>query len=103
MSNANTGKTVRFTLGANTPLSAGERAQLVALKKRKIDTSDIPPSPVDAEWTRPGIPPCTENKQQISLRLDADVLAFFRNSGKRYQTRINNVLREYMRAHAPKG
>ncbi|MBS0193611.1 MAG: BrnA antitoxin family protein [Proteobacteria bacterium] len=102
MNNANTGKTVSFTLNQATPLSAEELAQLAALKHRKIDTSDIPSSPASAVWTRPGIPFLTENKRQISLRIDADVLAFFRESGKRYQTRINSVLREYMRAHAPK-
>jgi uncharacterized protein (DUF4415 family) len=64
----------------------------------EIDFSDVPPSPADAEWTRPGVPP-TENKQQVTLRLDADVLDYFRQSGRRYQTRINQVLRTYMQAH----
>jgi uncharacterized protein (DUF4415 family) len=40
-----------------------------------------------------------ENKQQITLRLDSDVLDFFRNTGARYQSRINAVLREYVKAH----
>src|ERR1035438_1647279 len=39
-----------------------------------------------------------ENKQQITLRLDADVIAFFRCTGRRYQSRINAALREYMSA-----
>ena len=39
------------------------------------------------------------NKEQITLRLDADVVQFFRATGKRYQSRINAALREYMRAH----
>jgi uncharacterized protein (DUF4415 family) len=39
-----------------------------------------------------------ENKQQIALRVDADVLAWFRKGGKGYQTRINAVLRSYMEA-----
>ncbi len=37
-------------------------------------------------------------KQAISVRLDADVLAFFRAQGRGYQTRINAVLRSYMEA-----
>jgi uncharacterized protein (DUF4415 family) len=102
MSNATTGKTVRFTLDPNTPLSAEEKAQLAALKNRPIDLSDIPESPSDAEWTRPGIPFSTENKQQVTLRLDADVLDYFRHTGTRYQTRINQVLRTYMQAHTDK-
>lgn len=35
-------------------------------------------------------------KRAISLRLDEDVLNWFRKSGRRYQTRINAVLRSYM-------
>ena len=36
-------------------------------------------------------------KQQVSLRLDADVLAWFRREGRGYQTRINRALRKVMR------
>jgi uncharacterized protein (DUF4415 family) len=35
-------------------------------------------------------------KQAISIRLDSDVVAFFRESGPRYQSRINAVLRSYV-------
>ena len=37
-------------------------------------------------------------KQQTSIRLDADVLAWFKAQGKGYQTRMNKVLREAMLA-----
>jgi uncharacterized protein (DUF4415 family) len=37
-------------------------------------------------------------KEQITLRLDADVLRHFRGTGKGYQSRINAVLRSYVRA-----
>ncbi len=37
-------------------------------------------------------------KQAISLRVDQDVLDWFRNSGPRYQSRMNGVLRSYMSA-----
>jgi len=37
-------------------------------------------------------------KTLISLRIDADIVAFFRNQGKGYQTRMNAVLRAYMNA-----
>ncbi len=36
-----------------------------------------------------------EPKEQITLRLDKDVLAWFRTRGKGYQTLINAVLRGY--------
>lgn len=41
-------------------------------------------------------------KQQISLRVDADVLARFRSHGKKYQTYMNAVLRQEMQAR-PRG
>lgn len=34
--------------------------------------------------------------QQVTLRLDADLLAWFRSLGGKYQTRINAALREYI-------
>lgn len=38
-------------------------------------------------------------KETITIRLDADVLAWFRQQARGYQTRINAVLRSYMQAH----
>ena len=37
-------------------------------------------------------------KQAVSVRIDADVLAFFKSEGRGYQTRMNAVLRAYMQA-----
>jgi len=39
-------------------------------------------------------------KEAISLRVDEDVLAWFRAQGPRYQTRMNAVLRAYMKGKA---
>lgn len=39
-------------------------------------------------------------KQAISLRVDEDVLSWFRESGPRYQSRMNAVLRSYMNARS---
>jgi uncharacterized protein (DUF4415 family) len=41
-------------------------------------------------------------KEIITLRLDADVLRWFRARGKGYQTQINLLLRAYMDAHSSK-
>jgi uncharacterized protein (DUF4415 family) len=35
-------------------------------------------------------------KQQITLRLDKDIIQWFKAQGARYQTRINDALREYV-------
>ena len=91
---------VRFSLDpANPPkLTSAQRKQLRALKDREIDYSDIP-SQRGVKWTRPGALVPVGNKKQITVRLDADVLEFFRKTGSRYQSRINAALREYMKAH----
>ncbi|MFV0301563.1 MAG: BrnA antitoxin family protein [Paracoccus sp. (in: a-proteobacteria)] len=39
-----------------------------------------------------------EAKKAVSLRIDPDVLDFFKSQGKGYQTRMNAVLRAYMEA-----
>jgi uncharacterized protein (DUF4415 family) len=64
----------------------------------EIDYSDIPRQTGAVQWTRPGALVPSENKQQVTLRLDADVLTFFKGMGKRYQSRINAALREYVQA-----
>ena len=49
------------------------------------------------DWSKATVvmPPA---KSAISLRLDTDVLAWFKAQGRGYQTRINAVLRGYMEA-----
>ena len=42
-------------------------------------------------------------KQWVSLRVDADVLAWFRGQGKKYQTRMNEVLRREMQTNCSAG
>ncbi len=42
---------------------------------------------------RPGRPPSAAPKQAVKLRLDRDVLAYFREQGPGWQTRINATLR----------
>ena len=95
---------VKFNLDLKNPpkLTAAQRKRLAAvaaLPDKDIDYSDIARSGKSVKWTRPGALVSTENKQQITLRLDAEVLDFFRNTGKRYQSRINAALREYVNLH----
>jgi uncharacterized protein (DUF4415 family) len=71
------------------------RKELAALEDRDIDTSDIPEI-TDAEWSRRKVGPIYRPiKKSISLRLDADVLAWFKSKGSGYQTAMNKVLREH--------
>jgi len=65
-----------------------------------IDTSDAPEvtdwsGAVRGKFYRPV-------KQLLSVRLDADVVAWFKASGDGYQTRMNAALREYVESHSPR-
>jgi uncharacterized protein (DUF4415 family) len=83
-----------------TPEQRAETDALAALPEAKINTRDIPEQ---RDWTgarrgalfRPV-------KQQITLRLDADLIDWFRRHPARdegYQTSINRALREYVAHH----
>ena len=63
----------------------------------EIDTSDIPP--LEPEFWENAVLQIPQKKQPVTIRLDADVLTWFKSQGKGYQTRINAVLRTYMEAH----
>jgi uncharacterized protein (DUF4415 family) len=52
---------------------------------------------LDLDWSQVEITR-TARKQPISIRLDEDVLAFFKSEGAGYQKRINAVLRSYVTA-----
>ncbi len=46
--------------------------------------------------------PAIEGKQPVKLRIDRDVLSFFKSQGKGYQTRMNAVLKYYVEAQKKK-
>ena len=84
-----------------TPEQRAELKSLATLRDEAIDTSDAPEL---FDWSgaerglfyRPV-------KQQLTLRLDADVVAWFKRhttSSEGYQTRINRALREYVQSQA---
>ena len=82
------------------PLTEQERAQLgavAAMPDDQIDYSDAPYLP-DAVWMK-AAEQLPHTKRQITLRIDADVLDFFKQDGARYQSRMNAVLRSYVEAH----
>ncbi|MGR4975021.1 BrnA antitoxin family protein [Pseudomonas sp. LARHCG127] len=69
--------------------------RLAKLDDADIDTSDIPE--LDEDFFRRAelrVPV----KQAVTIRLDADVVEWFKGQGAGYQTRINQLLRQYMQA-----
>jgi uncharacterized protein (DUF4415 family) len=74
--------------------------RLDSLKSKDIDLSDLPeiaPERFARAVVREGLT-SLRAKEQITLRLDSDVLTWFRSQGKGYQTKINSLLRAYMKA-----
>lgn len=88
------------------PLDASQRARLAEvanLPNNKIDFSDIPDSDdgYDGTYVRGAL--YRPVKQQVTLRLDADILDWFkRRTPKGYQTDINRALQDYIAAHDKK-
>jgi uncharacterized protein (DUF4415 family) len=64
------------------------------MKDSDIDYSEIPP--LGDEFFRKATVPWPPVKQQLTIRLDADVLQWLKASGRGYQTRINRILRAAM-------
>jgi len=92
-------KTSSYTLDTLPPLTDAQHANLKMLAARpesEIDTSDAPEL-TDVHWNsarrgdlhRP-------LKQQITARVDADVLDWLKAQGRGYQSRINAILRRAM-------
>ena len=78
--------------------------RVLAMKDEDIDYSDIPKLGPEffanaTQWRG--------TKQLVTLRLDPDVLQFFKKTGRGYQTRMNSALRMQMArmkaASVPKG
>ncbi|MCL5998377.1 MAG: BrnA antitoxin family protein [Chloroflexi bacterium] len=75
-------------------------ARVDAMKDENIDLSDAPeitPEMFAKAVVRRGLKP-VPGKAQLTLRVDSDVLAWFKAQGRGYQTRINALLRAYMEA-----
>ncbi len=64
------------------------------MKDAEIDYSDIPP--LDKSFFAKATEAWPPTKQQLTIRLDADVLNWLRANGRGYQTRINRILRAAM-------
>jgi uncharacterized protein (DUF4415 family) len=98
-----TAKVNRTSYRALTPKQNRELRALAALPDDQIDTSDIPELPprawkgaVRGRFYRPV-------KRAVSMRLDADVIAWLKKRGKGYQTRANRILRQHMLADSKRG
>ena len=75
--------------------------RLNVMNDENIDLSDIPeltPEMFAKAVVKRGLKD-KEKKAQLTIRVDQDVLTWFKSQGRGYQTRINSLLRAYMEAN----
>ncbi len=83
--------------------SQTDSARVDALRDEDIDLSDVPEVTPEM-WARAvvkrGGVVVKPAKPQITIRIDADVLEWFRARGRGYQSEMSALLRAYMEEHA---
>lgn len=79
------------------PLSEERLQELKEISEKDIDTSEIPE--LDNDFWKNAEVRLPTNKEALSLRVDQDVVDWFRSQGRGYQTKMNAVLRSFYEAH----
>jgi uncharacterized protein (DUF4415 family) len=74
------------------------RAALDTVPKDEMEAHEMAPDADAGQFVRGAF--YRPIKHPLSLRLDADVIAWFQRQGQGYQTRINSALREYIATHS---
>lgn len=82
------------------PISQTRLKELASRSDKQIDYSDIPELD-EAFFEKAQLVRPPADKRQITIRIDADVLDWFRGQGKGYQTHMNAVLKAYMHSQKP--
>lgn len=89
-------KIVRKTASPPTDAQKRRLKKVAERAEETIDTSEIPPLSDEFWKTAVRNPFYRPVKQQVTLRLDADVISWLRRQGKGYQSRANALLRAAM-------
>ncbi len=93
---AKANRTDNATLKGRSTPAAKSRSRAPVAKMQSPARPTV--EPVRTGWATDLVFDVREPKLAVSLRLDADVLRFFRGFGAGYQTRINEVLKAFMQA-----
>jgi uncharacterized protein (DUF4415 family) len=72
--------------------------RLESTSDKDIDYSDSPET--DEKFWKDAELVLKASKTPLTIRIDSDVLSWFKSHGKGYQTKINTVLKSYMSAHS---
>ncbi len=62
-------------------------------------TSEVLPDELLAVLPKRGRPPKSNPKKQLTLRLNGEIVDFFKAHGKGWQTEINDILQKYVNSH----
>ncbi len=87
---------MKRTAGVKKGRKAGRQKKTISLSASAEEPKRQFSIPERMEWYRP-------IKKPVTLRLDADVIAWFKKSGRGYQTRINRALRKMMKDEMKQG
>ena len=90
----------RITKTTSKPLAIGKSdfKRLREMRDEDIDYSDIPR--LDESFWKSAKLIMPESKDRLTIRLDHDVVEWLKKPGKGYQTRINAILRSYMKTQS---
>ena len=78
-------------------ISKKRAREIKSIKDEDIDYSDIPE--LDEQFFKNAKLELPPKKEAISFRVDSDILKWFRALGEGYQTRMNAVLRAFVKGH----
>jgi uncharacterized protein (DUF4415 family) len=88
----------KYRTSDGSPLTPSEVARLDEIEARLGDSDEIPETSDDAWATAVRGKHAKAMEAAISIRLDAEVMAWLRSKGPDYSTEINRILREKMAA-----
>jgi uncharacterized protein (DUF4415 family) len=84
-------------------LTRNQTKEIRALKRMKDSEIDFTDIPLTRDWSNTAVGKFYRPiKKSLTIRLDADVLAWLKAQGKGYQTRINGLLRDAMDGMKPR-
>jgi len=77
--------------------SRGQDKEITALRRMKDEDIELSDIPEITDWSKAVVGKFYRPiKKSLTIRVDADVLAWLKSQGKGYQTRINSLLRQAM-------
>ncbi len=74
-----------------------ESKRIANISEDQLDFTDIPET--DEEFWKNAEIKLPETKQRITIRLDSEIIEYFKDHYDNYQTYINSVLKAYIHAH----